>query len=296
HTLDYADQRYYNSFWGRFTTPDPYKASAGAEGPQSWNRYSYVEGDPVNSNDPSGLAKEAAGEGCKWDSATSTLTCYVVGYSVVVNGTFDAAWAEKKGLARSNGWNAYSIGLRRELLEMITASGMTAQNRAEILAENVKAGTVTDCEALVMFAQGAANITTASGYSPQSDFSFVGQFGIFVPSSHSVVSGINEAPSALLPIASSPTPVDFLPKSNQSGFASQYQDPGYVEQTHHFSAFFQFGFYMGETLGTIAAIAYDFRNPADIALGRAAASIGSKLRSGDISVFGVAGEIRKLCR
>ncbi|MCC6589029.1 MAG: hypothetical protein IT168_20190 [Bryobacterales bacterium] len=55
HTLDYADQRYYNSFWGRFASPDPCKASAAAEGPQSWNRYSYVEGDPVNRYDPNGL-------------------------------------------------------------------------------------------------------------------------------------------------------------------------------------------------------------------------------------------------
>jgi len=54
--LDYADQRYHTSTFGRFTTPDPYKASAGANDPGSWNRYSYVSGDPVNYNDPAGLA------------------------------------------------------------------------------------------------------------------------------------------------------------------------------------------------------------------------------------------------
>jgi len=54
--LDYADQRYYQSQWGRFMSADPYVASAGVEGPRSWNRYSYVEGDPVNAADPSGLA------------------------------------------------------------------------------------------------------------------------------------------------------------------------------------------------------------------------------------------------
>jgi hypothetical protein len=36
-------------------TPDPYRASGGAGNPQSWNRYSYVQGDPVNKGDPSGL-------------------------------------------------------------------------------------------------------------------------------------------------------------------------------------------------------------------------------------------------
>ena len=42
--------------WGRFTSPDPYKASAGAGDPGSWNRYAYVQNDPVNNGDPSGLA------------------------------------------------------------------------------------------------------------------------------------------------------------------------------------------------------------------------------------------------
>jgi len=53
--LDYADQRYYHSEWGRFLTPDPYQASAGPEDPASWNRYSYVRNDPINRADPSGL-------------------------------------------------------------------------------------------------------------------------------------------------------------------------------------------------------------------------------------------------
>ena len=53
--LDYADQRYYANTLGRFTSPDPYKASAGAEEPSSWNRYAYVKGDAVNYNDALGL-------------------------------------------------------------------------------------------------------------------------------------------------------------------------------------------------------------------------------------------------
>jgi RHS repeat-associated protein len=53
--LDYADQRYYSSTYGRFASPDQYMASAGPKNPQSWNRYSYTRGDPVNRFDPSGL-------------------------------------------------------------------------------------------------------------------------------------------------------------------------------------------------------------------------------------------------
>jgi len=58
-TLDYADQRYYASSYGRFNTADPYQASAkGANNPSdpvSWNRYAYAGGDPVNRNDSQGL-------------------------------------------------------------------------------------------------------------------------------------------------------------------------------------------------------------------------------------------------
>jgi len=53
--LDYAQQRWYSSQVMRFTSPDPYRASGGAAEPQSWNRYGYVENDPVGFNDPSGL-------------------------------------------------------------------------------------------------------------------------------------------------------------------------------------------------------------------------------------------------
>ena len=42
--MNYADQRYYGVGEGRFMTPDPYRASAGAEDPGSWNRYAYVGG------------------------------------------------------------------------------------------------------------------------------------------------------------------------------------------------------------------------------------------------------------
>ena len=56
--LDYADRRYHQPGWGRFLTPDPYQASGGPGSPGSWNRYAYVEGDPVGHNDPKGLLME----------------------------------------------------------------------------------------------------------------------------------------------------------------------------------------------------------------------------------------------
>jgi RHS repeat-associated protein len=54
--LDYADQRYYGSGVGRFITPDPFVTTTALANPSSgWNRYAYVENDPVNFRDPKGL-------------------------------------------------------------------------------------------------------------------------------------------------------------------------------------------------------------------------------------------------
>jgi RHS repeat-associated protein len=50
--FDYAVNRYYLSGAARFLTADPYMASGGAAEPGSWNRYAYVEGDPINYYDP----------------------------------------------------------------------------------------------------------------------------------------------------------------------------------------------------------------------------------------------------
>ena len=58
-SLSYADQRWYSSQFGRFMTADPSHSSATSptnpRAPQSWNRYVYASGDPVNLVDPTGL-------------------------------------------------------------------------------------------------------------------------------------------------------------------------------------------------------------------------------------------------
>ncbi|MBI5280355.1 MAG: RHS repeat-associated core domain-containing protein [Candidatus Solibacter usitatus] len=77
--LDYARNRYYGSTWGRFTSADPYVMSGGLGNPQGWNRYAYVENDPVNYGDPSGLEKEP----------TFSITTYLI--SVTVTATLRPA-------------------------------------------------------------------------------------------------------------------------------------------------------------------------------------------------------------
>jgi RHS repeat-associated protein len=52
--LDYMNARYYANGIGRFLTSDDFDASASPATPQSWNRYAYVQNDPVNYYDLSG--------------------------------------------------------------------------------------------------------------------------------------------------------------------------------------------------------------------------------------------------
>jgi RHS repeat-associated protein len=53
--LDYAVNRYYWVGTGRFMSPDPSHLNVDVFDPRSWNFYLYVNADPVNFNDPSGL-------------------------------------------------------------------------------------------------------------------------------------------------------------------------------------------------------------------------------------------------
>jgi RHS repeat-associated protein len=53
--LDNTLFRKYESAAGRWTSPDPYSGSMDVRDPQSYNRYAYVENDPVNRVDHTGL-------------------------------------------------------------------------------------------------------------------------------------------------------------------------------------------------------------------------------------------------
>ena len=67
--LDYAQHRWYSSQIDRFTTVDPKAGSANPEMPQSWNKYAYTLGDPVNNSDTTGLQ----------DEEDADLNCYEYG-------------------------------------------------------------------------------------------------------------------------------------------------------------------------------------------------------------------------
>jgi RHS repeat-associated protein len=69
--LDYARQRYFASTYGRFTTPDPAAASIHPSNPGTWDRYVYVNDDPINLNDPNGLAP--CPSNASWSTCFSNL-------------------------------------------------------------------------------------------------------------------------------------------------------------------------------------------------------------------------------
>jgi RHS repeat-associated protein len=59
--LDYMLARYYEAGLGRFLSPDPTSASAHAMLPQTWNRYAYVNDNPLRLVDPTGKAGQDPG-------------------------------------------------------------------------------------------------------------------------------------------------------------------------------------------------------------------------------------------
>jgi len=59
--LDHTWWRKYENRSGRWTTPDPYRGSMTIANPQSFNGYAYVQNDPVNFVDPSGLWSSITG-------------------------------------------------------------------------------------------------------------------------------------------------------------------------------------------------------------------------------------------
>jgi RHS repeat-associated protein len=71
---DYADQRYYGSGTGRYWSVD--RGPVRLKDSASWNRYAYVEEDPVNHNDPTGKLLPAPSPVVPWEPPdTPTDSC-----------------------------------------------------------------------------------------------------------------------------------------------------------------------------------------------------------------------------
>jgi RHS repeat-associated protein len=259
--LDYAEQRYYSSQMGRFLTPDPYVATTKSVNnpadPQSWNRYAYVLGDPINFHDPTGRLSETPPPSWYWpiperdDPRPEMSPDYPAAYG---------------------------------------PPAPTLRQYAESLAQGVSVLAFSDCQALANFADYAAYSNTGAP-----TYGFVDAFGMFVDGDDQSVNRAREIgypiagverPVILLPQGS----------PSRSGYQVQFQETLsllHPDQGHHFAAYFQAGYWAGAVLATGAALLSDLMNPGDLFLAVEAARLGADVRSGNIAPSAVGDEIRK---
>ncbi|MBI1897281.1 MAG: RHS repeat-associated core domain-containing protein, partial [Acidobacteria bacterium] len=269
--LDYADQRYYSSQYGRFLTPDPYVASGGAADPGSWNRYAYVGGDPVNWIDRRGLDKKypMCGPGGEKGSEEEDDMCYEPSPSYEPQKTAGA--------------NAGGGG----------ASNFTPLEIATDLRVRVQDGDINDCEAMALF---AGEIASQRWSETATDRQIAEAFSVFVP------------PNPGLGVQGTANWVRFGEQAN-TGYASGYADSlnARASQAHHVAFYFQLGFNYAMTdiaSATAFAMAAEVRdsltrntafNLGDALLGGAAAYIGGQFQAGAISRNQLHSAMRDLC-
>jgi len=145
--FDYADQRFYASTYGRFNTPDPYKGSGGPSDPGSWNRYAYVEDDPVNSSDPLGLFQLQAQPGIA-DSCNATMSPYTGLIACVGPGVTPYTSGSGQSVSTSNPQNVWDSlspacqkGLQTAMPGSTTAQMLAALTRADSAQNTLQAAT-----------------------------------------------------------------------------------------------------------------------------------------------------------
>ena len=144
---DYADQRYYNPWFGRFNTPDPSGMSAvDPANPISWNMYAYVNGDPVNGLDPSGL-------------------CDVVMGGITQNS--GNAGAVEEFAASNNSISVYPYSANSNTSSLLSTIGSALAGIAEVAVQSLTAqsSTYAAVTGLLLAAQDGKpiNVTTFSG-------------------------------------------------------------------------------------------------------------------------------------
>ncbi|MDP9178990.1 MAG: hypothetical protein M3O61_15030 [Gemmatimonadota bacterium] len=93
-TLDYMHARYYNPSMGRFLSVDPGK-DWDPQRPQSWNMYSYVRNNPINSTDPTGRCQKPVDGDCT--DMTIDVVAKAGTFLENLEFTMSMAWATPEG-------------------------------------------------------------------------------------------------------------------------------------------------------------------------------------------------------
>lgn len=151
--LDFAQNRYYNSNHGRFTTVDPLMASADIISPQTFNRYVYVGNNPVNITDPTGLIWGTLDGVFVWykdrnalDTAGATVATVFYG---VIQGTTQLAVLNPNAnviaevasgaaaLEQLAAWGAGAAAVEATAIALgVVATGVAAKASADALGED----------------------------------------------------------------------------------------------------------------------------------------------------------------
>ena len=273
--IDYADQRFYAATYGRFLSPDPYSASGGAGDPGSWNRYSYVGGDPVNFIDPSGNTK------CDPDGNN----CYD---SVTVSGAVPLPFSMGGGKSMRKTEPNYDPDDPFKNPQSVQQAWVIASQFSKSV--DPKKG-FTECQALAGFANAIGEGTPKN--------LFVEDLGVLVPNTMAAKLGLNFWNT---------NPVSMY-NGDDNGFSSTYQNTvpdsasGNGNQEHHFAAFFELGYAIGAL--PASQVAYWFEqfedilgppNAGDIALGQMAAQWGADLKAGNLMPWQIGDRIQGLCK
>jgi len=149
---DYMHFRYYASTIGRFMKPD--NVLGDLANPQSFNRYSYVRGNPVNMNDPTGhLPATYYRDGI--EVGTIGLNSGTVGATGVSSGIDLGVWTWRNQ-AIQNLHSLFGIDARGHEMAMLV--GATYD-----IAKQVKAGKTTDFSVPVNWCIKDMNIDRVTG-------------------------------------------------------------------------------------------------------------------------------------
>jgi RHS repeat-associated protein len=258
---DYAMQRYYSNAAGRFFSPDPGgAATADPKNPTSWNRYGYVNGDPVNFNDTNGA-----------------FACLVGGL-----------------VPCDMGWLFWPFLAPGGLAFAPDPAPLTYQQKTAVikqLASSVKAGKESDCDALADYIDAVAESldgqkSAAEQLKSATALLMPNQFPVYL------IPGVNGNSNyqALNP--------NVAPSGFQSQF--QDQDPNADQAHHFAAFFqlgFVYGASVGASAASWwEKLEGTPGNAGDINLGTAAALMGSYVASGVLPVSEVGSAIREnLC-
>lgn len=117
--VDYLHQRYANPVFGRFMTPDPVRGII--QLPQTWNRFAFAAGNPVNLVDPFGLSEKPNIATC--GDASGGLPCVPVPDIVVTAKDPLKEKAEKEAIERKSALDLLSRQVMRKVMESLLKYG-----------------------------------------------------------------------------------------------------------------------------------------------------------------------------